>query len=85
MFYETGPRLRASLTDMAAVLGAERPAAVCRELTKLYETCIRGSLSALAADPRLDAPKGEIVIIVGPGDADVAAEADVDRALKPTL
>jgi 16S rRNA (cytidine1402-2'-O)-methyltransferase len=83
--YETGPRLRASLTDMAAMLGDERPAAVCRELTKLYETCIRGTLAVLAADPRLDAPKGEIVVIVGPGEADVAAEADVDRALAEAL
>jgi 16S rRNA (cytidine1402-2'-O)-methyltransferase len=85
VFYETGPRLRASLTDMAALLGTERPAAVCRELTKLYETCVRGTLSTLAADPRLDAPKGEIVVIVGPGEADVAAEADVDRALAEAL
>jgi 16S rRNA (cytidine1402-2'-O)-methyltransferase len=84
VFYETGPRLRASLTDMAAVLG-DRPAAVCRELTKLYETCIRGPLAVLAADPRLDAPKGEIVVIVGPGEAEAAAEADVDRALADAL
>ncbi len=84
VFYETGPRLRASLIDMAAVLG-DRPAAVCRELTKLYETCIRGPLAILAADPRLDAPKGEIVVIVGPGQAETAADAEVDRALADAL
>ncbi len=84
VFYETGPRLKASLADMAAVLG-ERPAAVCRELTKLYETCIRGPLPVLAADPRLDAPKGEIVVIVGPGETAVATGADVDRALTDAL
>jgi 16S rRNA (cytidine1402-2'-O)-methyltransferase len=84
VFYETGPRLRASLGDMEAMLG-DRPAAVCRELTKLYETCIRGPLSALAADPRLDAPKGEIVVIVGPGEAAAATAADADRALTDAL
>jgi 16S rRNA (cytidine1402-2'-O)-methyltransferase len=84
IFYETGPRLAASLADMAEVLG-DRPAAVGRELTKLYETCIRGPLSALAADPRLDAPKGEIVVVVGPGEAAAASVADVDRALADAL
>ena len=53
VFYETGPRLRDSLTDMAKALG-DRPAAVARELTKLHETCVRGPLSALAADPALE-------------------------------
>ena len=80
IFYETGPRLSDSLTDMGAVLG-DRPAAVGRELTKLYETCIRGPLSALAVDPRLDAPRGEIVVVVGPGEDAAASEADVERAL----
>ena len=84
VFYETGPRLADSLTDMAAVLG-DRPAAVCRELTKLYETCIRGPLGVLAADPRLDGPRGEIVIVVGPGEDAAATEADVDRALTDAL
>jgi 16S rRNA (cytidine1402-2'-O)-methyltransferase len=80
VFYETGPRLAASLRDMAEVLG-DRPAAVCRELTKLYETCIRAPLSVLAADPRLDRPKGEIVVVVGPGEAAQANEAEVAQAL----
>jgi 16S rRNA (cytidine1402-2'-O)-methyltransferase len=85
VFFESGPRLRASLEDMAAVLGGGREAAVARELTKLYETCIRGSLSELAADPRLDAPKGEIVVVVGPGREEEASAADVDRALLEAL
>jgi 16S rRNA (cytidine1402-2'-O)-methyltransferase len=80
VFYETGPRLKDSLTDMAAVLG-DRPAAVCRELTKLYETCIRAPLSTLAEDPRLDTPKGEIVVVIGPGEAAAASEDEVERAL----
>jgi len=84
IFFETGPRLRASLEDMAGVLG-DRPAAVARELTKLYEACIRGPLSALAADPRLAAPKGEIVVLVGPGAEAAASEADADAALAEAL
>ncbi|MFY7852422.1 MAG: SAM-dependent methyltransferase, partial [Brevundimonas sp.] len=68
VFFESGPRLRASLTDMAAVLGP-RPAAVCRELTKLYETCIRGTLDELAVNPALDAPKSGAA--VGPAGAGV--------------
>lgn len=82
--FESGPRLRASLTDMAAVLGP-RPAAVCRELTKLYETCVRGSLSELAVHPALDAPKGEIVVVIGPGETEVASAADADAALTEAL
>lgn len=84
VFFESGPRLRASLSDMAAVLGP-RPAAVCRELTKLYETCVRGTLIELAADPALDSPKGEIVVVVGPGAAETASAADADAALTEAL
>ena len=84
VLYETGPRLRESLADMAVVLG-DRPAAVARELTKLHETVVRGRLSALAADPLLDAPKGEIVVVVGPGAAEVASADDADRALVEAL
>lgn len=84
VFFESGPRLKDSLADMAEVLG-ERPAAVARELTKLYEECVRGSLADLAADPRCDAPKGELVIVVGPGEAEAVSAADADAALAEAL
>jgi 16S rRNA (cytidine1402-2'-O)-methyltransferase len=84
VFFEGGSRLADSLADMAEVLGA-REAVVCREMTKLYETLYRGPLATLAADPRLDAPKGEIVIVVGPGEAAQATPADVDAALSEAL
>jgi len=84
VFFETGPRLRDSLTDMAAVLGP-RPAAVARELTKLYEECVRGTLDALAADPRLEEPRGEIVVAVGPGEREAASAEDADTALRSAL
>ena len=84
VFFESGPRLKDSLTDMAEVLG-DRPAAVTRELTKLYEEAVRGTLSELAADPRCDAPKGEIVVVIGPGEAEVASAADADAALAEAM
>lgn len=84
VFFEGGSRLAQSLADMAAVLG-DREAVVARELTKLYETLYRGRLDALAADPRLEAPKGEIVILVGPGHEARASAADVDKALMDAL
>ena len=84
VFFESGPRLKDSLTDMAEVLG-DRPAAVTRELTKLYEEAVRGTLAELAADPRCDAPKGEIVVVIGPGEAEVASAADADAALTEAM
>ena len=85
ILFEGGSRLGASLADMAAALGP-RPAAVARELTKLHETVVRGDLAALAADPALMAPKGEVVVVVGPpADEAPAGEADADAALTEAL
>ena len=84
VFFESGPRLADSLADMAEVLGP-RPAVVARELTKLYEECVRGTLAGLAADPRCQAPKGEIVVVVGPGEQETGSEADADAALAEAL
>ena len=84
VFFESGPRLAGSLADMAAVLGP-RPAAVARELTKLYEECVRGDLVQLAAKPQLDGPRGELVVVIGPGETEQASEADADAALVDAL
>ena len=66
VFYESPGRLAEALADLAAGLGP-RPAAVARELTKLHEETRRATLSALAAHyAAADAPKGEIVVVVGP-------------------
>ncbi len=85
IFYETGPRLRDSLVDMGAIFGEGREAAVCRELTKRFETFVRGPLAALACDPALDEPRGEIVVVVGPGREEAATPADADTALAEAL
>lgn len=84
VFFEGASRLGESLSDMAEVFGP-REAVVCRELTKLYETVVRGPLDLLAADPSLAAPKGEIVILVAPGREAQATAADADMALREAL
>jgi len=66
VFYESPGRLAEALADLAAGLGP-RPAAVARELTKLHEETRRATLTGLADHyAAADAPKGEIVIVVGP-------------------
>jgi len=84
VMFETGPRLRDSLADMLAVLG-DREACVCRELTKLYETAHRGTLSELAADPALAEPKGEIVLVIAPPVEQAPSADNLEEALKLAL
>jgi len=85
VLYESGPRLGDSLAALAAGLG-DRPAAVVREITKLHEECVTGSLAELATRYADSPPKGEIVIVIGPpaerGEAsDVALDAALSEAL----
>ena len=80
VFFEGASRLGGSLSDMAAVFGP-RQAAVARELTKLYETVVRGPLDALAANPALQAPKGEVVVLVGAGEEAHLSAAEAEAAL----
>ena len=83
--YESGPRLADSLAEMAAVLGP-RPAAVARELTKLHEEFRHGSLAELADAYGTAAPKGELVIVIGPPAAKAAPSgADLDTALRTAM
>ncbi len=76
VFYESGHRIEESLADMVQTLGAERRAAIARELTKRFETVLDGTLGALAARVAGDADqrRGEFVLVVeGAGeDADAA-------------
>ena len=64
ILYESPHRLVKTLQELAATLGAERQAAVCRELTKIYEETNKNTLAALAAYYEQHPPKGEIVIVV---------------------
>ncbi len=85
VFFESPQRLGASLADMAEVLGAERPAAMARELTKTFETIRRGTLAELAAEFAEITPKGEVVVLVGPPGESELDEADIDRLLVTLL
>ena len=65
VIYESPLRLARTLRQLAEVFGPERPAAVCREISKLHETINRDTLGALAEFYAANQAKGEIVIIVG--------------------
>ena len=81
VFFESPRRLAAALADMADCLG-NRPAAVGRELTKLYEEMRRGKLGDLAdAFKARESLKGEIVVVVGPPEAAAPQAAELDTLL----
>jgi 16S rRNA (cytidine1402-2'-O)-methyltransferase len=85
VFFESGPRLGATLAALAAGLGV-REAAVAREISKLHEECVTGTLDQLAERYSKLAPKGEIVIVVGPPlEAASASEDELDAALDEAL
>jgi 16S rRNA (cytidine1402-2'-O)-methyltransferase len=95
VLFEAPTRVTATLRDLTAACGSERHGAVCRELTKVHESFVRGTLSELAeaaAAGRIPM-RGEFVLVVGPGDGRLvspaamagdaavleAAKAEVDR------
>lgn len=87
VFFEAPHRLAESLADLADVLGS-RAGAVARELTKKFETVQRGILPALASHyAETEKPRGEIVILVGPGtgEAGVISDEAIDERLKKEL
>jgi 16S rRNA (cytidine1402-2'-O)-methyltransferase len=75
VFFEAPSRVADSLAAMAAAFGPDRPAAVCRELTKLHEEVVRGPLSELASWAA-DGVRGEIVVVVGGATVREVAESD---------
>jgi 16S rRNA (cytidine1402-2'-O)-methyltransferase len=85
VFYESGARLGDTLAALAEQLGP-RDAAVAREITKLHEECVTGMLVDLAGRYADAAPKGEIVIVVGPpGETAEASDEELDAALDEAL
>jgi len=85
VFFEAPHRIGAALADMAAELGADRPAVLARELTKAHETIYRGTLQELAARAREDVnvARGEITLVVH-GAARAAAGVD-EQLLRRTV
>lgn len=75
VFFEGPSRVAATLQAMADAFGPARPAAVCRELTKLHEEVVRGGLQELA-DWAASGVRGEIVLVVGGAAAREVTEAD---------
>jgi 16S rRNA (cytidine1402-2'-O)-methyltransferase len=85
VLFETGPRLAASLADLAVGLGP-RDAAVCRELTKLHEEIRRGDLGTLAQGAEAGEIRGEIVLVIGPPPAmEQPSAADAEALLREAL
>jgi 16S rRNA (cytidine1402-2'-O)-methyltransferase len=89
VLFESGPRIAATLADLADVLGS-RPAALGRELTKLHEEVRRGDLATLAAHYAGSSGheaeiRGEFVIVVGPPPEPVLDATDRDAMLRDAL
>ena len=85
VLYESGPRLGTSLAALSQVLGT-RDAAVVREISKLHEECVTGTLAELAERYAQAPPKGEIVMVVGPpGESEPASDQVLDEALHEAL
>ena len=68
IFYESPHRVVKTLLQMAEVFGAERPMAACREISKLHEDCVRGTIAEVAAHFQTNEPRGEFVLIIGGGE-----------------
>ena len=86
VLFETGPRLAAALADLAAGLGGQREAALCRELTKLHEEIRRGEIAALGQAYANDTPRGEIVLVIAPPQAiEPVGAAETETMLQQAL
>ncbi len=79
--FESPRRVAASLGVLAAV-DPQRPVAVCRELTKLHEEVVRGVAAELAERYAAQAPRGEVVLVVGPASAGETDQAPALAAVK---
>jgi 16S rRNA (cytidine1402-2'-O)-methyltransferase len=84
VLFEAPHRIADALADLVVTFGADRPAAVCRELTKTYEEIRRGSLAELADWASEGDPRGEITVVVG-GAPVVAAEPPADEVLRAAV
>ena len=66
VFYESPHKILKTLKQCAEIFGADRPASISRELTKMYEETLRGSLAELIDHFEETAPRGEFVLVIGP-------------------
>lgn len=84
VFFEAPHRVAATLADLAEAFGPDRPAALCRELTKTYEEVLRRSLGELAAWAAAGEPRGEITLVVA-GASPEAATRPSDAELRAAV
>ncbi len=86
LFHEAPDRVGACLADLAAALGGDRQATVARELTKLHEEYVRGTLAELAARYADTPPRGECCLVVRGAEAGQAeADIDIEAAMRELL
>ena len=88
IFYEAPDRVGATLADLAAAFGDDRRASLGRELTKLYEEHVRGSLGELSKKYADVSPRGECTLVVEGGratDAEIDVEAELEKLLAQGL
>ena len=74
IFYESPRRLVKTLEQFSEVFGEDRQVSVCREISKMYEESVRGTLAEVAEHFRQTEPKGEIVVVLQGIDADILKE-----------
>ncbi len=85
VFYESPKRVGEMLANLRDVLGGDRQAVVCRELTKKFEEVSRGDLGGLADAFAGRQVKGEVVVLVGRAGAQDVADIDVTQALRDAM
>ena len=84
VFHEAPHRLRATLADMAEVLG-DRPVALCRELTKLHEDTVRTTLAQAAAYHAANEPRGEYVLVVAGREKQQGPQLTLEQGVERVL
>ncbi len=76
------PRRAGATLALLAELDAERPVALCREMTKRFEEVVRGSAAELAGRYAAAAPKGEVVLVIGAAEAGSGDRASAEQAVR---
>ena len=84
-FYESPKRISETLADMCEILGEDRRAVLCRELTKKFEEVRSGSLAELRDGVADDPPRGEIVLLLDRAATETASADDIDTALRKAM
>ena len=85
VFHEAPHRLRATLSDMAELLGGDRAVALCRELTKLHEETVRATLSDAVSLYAEQEPRGEYVLVVAGRQPSAAAALTLEEGVALVL